>query len=152
MKFKKWEVVIIEFGTAEENLDEKTYSKEEITDELNGVNLGKEFSHKHYGIIISPTYLNSKKIIVLPITSKREKYICSYDNIYCLKTEEDFNKEKEKYKFLSKPSVVLINDIRSVDIKRVSKFTDKQGNIKEFFIEDTDQDNIKQKLIKFLTK
>jgi uncharacterized protein YifN (PemK superfamily) len=152
MRFKKWEVVIIEFGTAEENLDEKTYTKTEIIDNLNGVNLGKEFSHKHYGIVVSPTYLNSQKVIVLPITSKREKYRCSYDNIYCLKTEEDFNKENEKYKFLSKPSIVLINDIRSIDIKRISKFTDKQGNIKEFFIEDTDQDKIKQKLIRFLTK
>jgi len=83
----------------------------------------------------------------LPITSKRDKYNCNYDNIYCLKTEND-----KKYKFLSKPSVVLINDIRSVDIKRVSKFRDKSGGIKDFFIEKIDQEKIKKKLKAFFIK
>jgi len=83
----------------------------------------------------------------LPITSKRDKYNCNYDNIYCLKTEND-----KKYKFLSKPNVVLINDIRSVDIKRVSKFRDKSGGIKDFFIEKIDQEKIKKKLKAFFIK
>jgi uncharacterized protein YifN (PemK superfamily) len=149
MDFKRWEVVIVEFGTPNTQLNKDSYKVTEIINEMHGINLGKEFSCKHYGIIISPTYLNKQKVVILPISSKRDKYKCEFDNIYCLKTEKDFQKSREKYKFLSKPSIVLINDIRSLDITRINKFIDKQGNIKEFFLEKKDQEGIKYKLKKF---
>ena len=68
--FKKWEIVIVEFGTTEYNLKDEFYQKDKIVNELYGVNLGKEFSEKHYAVIISPSYLNKYKVVVLPISSK----------------------------------------------------------------------------------
>ena len=128
--YNRWEIVVIEFGTAEKNLEKNNYQTDEIINELYGVNLGVEFSNQHYAIVLSPFFLNKDKITIIPITSRytkdgREKYKCDYNNIVCL--------DENNYKFLKKPSVVLIDNIKTVDIKRVSRIKNKQN--KEFIFE-----------------
>jgi len=142
--YNRWEVVVVELGTPERNLeDNKNYQKNEIINELYGVNLGVEFSDQHYGIIISPFFLNKDKITILPITSRytkdgKEKYKCDYDNIVCL--------NENNYKFLRKPSVALIDNVKTVDVKRVSRIINNQ---KEFIFEIDKKDRklIAQKFI-----
>ena len=134
--FKKWEVVIIEFGDIFDNL-ENSLIKEDL---INGVNIGKEFSYKHYGVVLSPHFLNKYKVVVLPITGKREKYNCNYNNMICL--------SKNRYTFLSKDSVILLNDIRSVSINRIEKFKDTKGNNTQFFIKHKEQSEIIEKFKK----
>ena len=135
LSYNRWEVVVIEFGTPETDLEEKNYQKNEIINNLHGVNLGFELSKQHYGIILTPFFLNRHIITVIPITSRYtdegiEKYKCDYDNIVCL--------DENNYKFLRKPSVALINQIKTVDIKRVCRLKNSRG--KEFIFQINNED------------
>jgi mRNA-degrading endonuclease toxin of MazEF toxin-antitoxin module len=144
LNYNRWEVVEIELGTPDRDLKEnENYSKNEIIENLYGINLGVEFSRRHYGIILSPFFLNKEKITIIPITSQftnngREKYKCDYINIVCL--------DENNYRFLRKPSVALIDNIKTVDVKRASRI-ETQGKKFIFQIDKRDRKTIVKKAL-----
>jgi len=140
LNYNRWELVWVKLGTDESRLLQNTYTKEQIINNLFGVNLGVEFSLTHPALILSPHFLNKEKIIIAPITSF-ENHNCNYDNLYCL----------EEYELLNHKSVILIDQIRTVSIKRVSRHK-KSSNNKEviIYLNKQDKKNIIKKISKIL--
>jgi len=113
--YKKWDVVSVNFGISTNLIDEKEIFNKNIICEKKGINIDKEFSLLHMAIIISPSFLNRKgKVLVIPITFfDPEKHSAEYMNHFIL--------YKKYYKNLQNDSVLLLNEIRSIDIKRITK-------------------------------
>jgi len=138
LNYNRWELVWVKLGTNESRLLQNTYTKDQIINNLFGVNLGVEFSLTHPALILSPHFLNKEKIIIAPITSF-ENHNCNYDNLYCL----------EGYELLDHKSVILIDQIKTVSIKRAARYR-KNSNNKEVIIYLNNQD--KKYLIKKISK
>jgi len=136
--YNRWELIWVNLGTPESKLEENNYTKSQIINNLQGVNLGVEFSLFHPAIVISPHFLNKDKLIIIPITSFNN-HNCNYDNFYCL----------EGYESLSHKSIALIDQIKTVSIKRVNRHRKKSNN-KEVIIYLNKQD--KNHLIKKISK
>jgi len=114
-EFKKWDIVSVDFGISTNLMNEKETFNKDIICEKKGININKEFSLLHMAVIISPSFLNKNgKVVVIPITSfNPEKHNAEYVNHFIL--------YKKYYKNLQNDSVVLLNEIRSIDIKRITK-------------------------------
>ena len=115
MDYKKWDIISVNFGISTKLIDEnEIFNKENIL-EKKGVNINKEFSLLHMAVIISPSFLNKNgKVVVIPLTSfNPEKHSEKYLNQVVL-----YNKY---YKNLQNDTVLVLNEIRSIDIKRITK-------------------------------
>ncbi len=114
MDYKKWDIVSVNFGISTSLIDESDIFDKNIIMEKKGINLDKEFSLLHMAIVISPSFLNKNKVAVIPVTSFAvKKHSPEYLNNFVL--------YKKYYKNLRNDSVVLLNEIRSIDIKRIIK-------------------------------
>lgn len=137
MSYKKWDIVSVDFGISTNLIDEKEiFTKSKII-EKKGINFNKEFSLLHIAIVISPSFLNKKgKLLVIPITSfNPEKHSPNYLNHFVL--------YKKYYKNLKNDSVLLLNEIRSIDEGRIVK----KHN---FHLKDIHKKVIQEKLHKIL--
>jgi len=133
--YHKWEIVSINFGTTTNLIsDNDIFNKQKLLD-VKGVNIRYEFSLLHMGVIITPSFLNKdNKVLVIPITSFNPKKH-NPDNI------NHFILYKKYYKSLKNDSVMLLDEMRSVDIMRITK----KHN---FHLKDTHKKIIKEKLQK----
>ena len=133
--YHKWEIVSINFGTTTNLIsDNDIFDKQKLLD-VKGVNIRYEFSLLHMGVIITPSFLNKdNKVLVIPITSFNPKKH-NPDNI------NHFILYKKYYKSLKNDSVMLLDEMRSVDIMRITK----KHN---FHLKDTHKKIIKEKLQK----
>ena len=133
--YKKWDIVSINFGVST-NLtnDDDNFNKNNLIEKC-GINIRYEFSLLHLGVIITPSFLNKdNKVLVIPITSfNPEKH--DPDNI------NHFILYKRYYRTLKNDSVMLLDEIRSIDIARITK----KHN---FHLKDTHKKVIKEKLQK----
>ena len=133
MDFKKWDIISVNFGISTTLIGEnEIFNKNKII-EKKGINLNKEFSLLHMAIVISPSFLNKNgKLLVIPITSfNPQKHSSDYVNHFIL--------NKKYYKSLKNDSVLLLNEVRSIDIKRITK----KHN---FHLKDTHKKAIQKKL------
>ncbi len=133
MSYKKWDIVSVDFGISTNLIDEKEiFTKSKII-EKKGINFNKEFSLLHIAIVISPSFLNKKgKLLVIPITSfNPEKHSPDFLNHFVL------------YKNLKNDSVLVLNEIRSIDEGRIVK----KHN---FHLKDIHKKVIQEKLPKIL--
>jgi len=133
--YHKWEIVSINFGTTTNLIsDNDIFNKQKLLD-VKGVNIRYEFSLLHMGVIITPSFLNKdNKVLVIPITSFNPKKH-NPDNI------NHFILYKKYYRSLKNDSVMLLDEMRSVDIMRITK----KHN---FHLKDTHKKIIKEKLQK----
>ena len=115
MDYKKWDIISVNFGISTKLIDEKEIFNKNIICEKKGININKEFSLLHMAVVISPSFLNKNgKIAVIPLTSfNHKKHSEKYLNQVVL--------YKKYYKNLQNDSVLLLNEIRSIDIKRITK-------------------------------
>ena len=115
MDYKKWDIVSVNFGISTTLIENnEVFNKNKII-EKKGINIDKEFSLLHMAVVISPFFLNKKgKLLVIPITSfDPKKHSPDYLNHFIL--------SKKYYKSLKNNSVLLLNEIRSIDVKRITK-------------------------------
>jgi len=133
--YHKWEIVSINFGTTTNLIsDNDIFNKQKLLN-IKGVNIRYEFSLLHMGVIITPSFLNKdNKVLVIPITSFNPKKH-NPDNI------NHFILYKKYYRSLKNDSVMLLDEMRSVDIMRITK----KHN---FHLKDTHKKIIKEKLQK----
>ena len=115
MDYKKWDIVSVNFGISTNLIDDnEIFYKNKIMEKC-GINIKNEFSLLHMAVVISPSFLNKKdKLLAIPITSfNSNKHNANYINNFIL--------YKKYYKNLENDSVLLLNEIRSINISRITK-------------------------------
>jgi mRNA-degrading endonuclease toxin of MazEF toxin-antitoxin module len=136
LELKKWDIISVKFGETTNRIDNQVFDKEQILN-VAGINIRYEFSLLHMGVVITPSFLNrDNKILVIPITSfNPTKHNPDYINNFVL--------YKKYYRALKNNSVMLLNEIRSIDTLRITKKHD-------FHLKDIHKKIIKEKLYKML--
>ena len=130
MNIHQWQLLYIDFGNYFDEFDiNKNYKLENFQ---KGINLGREFSEPHLGIVISPSPLcKGDTFLIVPITN------------YTLNDEKHWDKIViEHYNFLHKKSAIHLSAIRGISKIRVKKV------IREY-IPKSLQKQIKNKLCSF---
>ena len=114
LSLKKWDIISVDFGTSTNLIKEETFKRADFL-EVCGVNIRYEFSMLHMAVVITPSFLNKdNKVLVIPITSFNSlKHKEDYINHFVMK--------KKYYKSLKNDSVMLLDEMRSIDISRVIK-------------------------------
>jgi len=131
--YEKWDIVSVNFGLTTNLINENDIFDKEKLFKNCGINIRYEFSFLHMGVVISPVFLNKdNKVLIIPITTfNPKKHNENYINNFVL--------YKKYYKNLENDSVMLLNEVRSVDISRITK--------KHYFhLKDSHKKIIKEKL------
>jgi len=132
LSLKKWDIISVDFGTSTSLIKEATFKKDDLL-EICGVNIRYEFSMLHMAVVITPSFLNkANKVLVIPITSFNPlKHKEGYINHFVMR--------KRYYKSLKNDSVMLLDEMRSIDASRIIK----KHN---FHLKDSHKKLIKEKL------
>ena len=135
MIYKKWDIVSVNLGLSTNKIkNNEIFDKQKLLD-IKGINIRYEFSLLHMAVIITPSFLNKdNKVLIIPITSFNPKKH-NPNNI------NHFILYKKYYRSLKNDSVMLLDEIRSIDILRITK----KHN---FHLKDIHKKIIKEKLKK----
>ena len=138
LELKKWDIISVKFGETTNRINNQIFDKQKILN-VAGINIRYEFSLLHMGVVITPSFLNrDNKVLVIPITSFNK-------NKHCIENINHFILYKKYYKNLKNDSVMLLDEMRSIDISRITK----KHN---FHLKDIHKKIIKEKLSKMLVE
>ncbi|MCB1712547.1 MAG: type II toxin-antitoxin system PemK/MazF family toxin [Candidatus Riesia sp.] len=114
-RLNQWEVVGVELGSAEIDLVEDSYSRNEIIDDMNGVNLGAEMARFHRCVVLLEAKFNAgDSVLIAPFSSYKK----GDENINAVLVVDH---EDSTRKFISRRSTLQLSRLRSVSRKRITR-------------------------------